>query len=157
MGESHEYGSLYRGVLYQRRPTHLWRFHLLSYMNIFYILPSIWFPYNISFLYNINLIKIYQQRKMSLSHDGICLWFLVRTKFELSSFPYFSPRNINHVSKLWVSTLFRVRKLSVSTKFEEKLYSRQIDSNFVLTQGFRTRKSVLTQSFDTWLIFQGEK
>ena len=77
-----------------------------------------------------------RHRKMSLSRDGICMWFWVSTKFEPSRFLNFSPRNINHVSKLWVSTLFLVRKPWVSTKFEEKLSSRQKWFEFCANSGF---------------------
>ena len=79
-------------------------------------------------------------RRMSWSHDGICIWFWVSTKLKPFSFPYFSSRNINHVSKLWVSTLFLSENLELAQNSNHFCLKLNFSSNFMLTQGFRTKK-----------------
>ena len=54
-----------------------------------------------------------------------CMWSWESSKFEPFSFSLISARNTDHVSNSRVSSLFLARKSWESSKFEEKLNSRQ--------------------------------
>ena len=57
------------------------------------------------------------------SHGVICMWSWESSKFEPFSFPCFSLRNINHMSKTRERSLFLVRKSRESSKFELKKWA----------------------------------
>ena len=57
------------------------------------------------------------------SHGVICMWSWESSKFETFSFPCFSLRNINHMSKTRERSLFLVRKSRESSKFELKKWA----------------------------------
>ena len=80
----------------------------------------------------------------NLSRDGICMWFWDSSKFEPFSFLFISARKIDHVSKFWDGSLFNlvVRKFWDSSEFEEKLNSRQNDSNFALRKSSDRQQNV---------------
>ena len=83
----------------------------------------------------------------------ICIWFWNGSTIEPFSFSLIFAQNIDHVLFSWDGSLFLARKSWDSSKFEEKLNSRQNDSNFEPSQNHMHLPTCDISSYDGFLSY----
>ena len=95
-------------------------------------------------------------RRMSMTHDRLCIWNRDGSKFEPFIFLLFSLRNIDHVSFCRSGSLFLARKNWDGSKFESFCFEFNFSPNFEPSQFFRAKKSEPLRQKDTWSLFRRE-